>query len=354
MAFRLADLVLGGSLYHSGPHRIHGRIYLRGRESPIMIELTGAPSKDLVGRNFEFEVEANDRPPTDEDRERAAQVKNQQIGPTGEMTAARLVKSCDCPPGEMYLRSKMGEPLPTRWERCLYLEWFSQNGRVLIELANPKLHFLDGRDAPSVAHAPELGAGGSIVPAPEWDLADDDDNDDDDDGADAIPDFPPTDVDLTDDEDPGYGLIPEELTRELEDSARQTDQKIGQSEGVSKMIEEFELLENLMEKGGPEIPIRELLDGIEVPSSDADLTEEEAEQAVKVVLAQLALAGIAFEICEHLSMREAYRILMEKVCDDTMFPQMSATSYVDHFSTSDYCKKCQEEFGDPAADDIPF
>src|SRR5258708_1828435 len=90
MAFRLGDLVIAGEIYNSHPFSVHGRILLRGCEMPILVELTGAPAEDLRGRGFEFEVPENDRPPTDEERRRVAGLMNQQIGPTGEMTASRM------------------------------------------------------------------------------------------------------------------------------------------------------------------------------------------------------------------------------------------------------------------------
>ncbi len=119
-----------------------GRLLLRGAEMPVMFELTGAPSSDLCGRTLEFEIPANDHEPSDEDRRLAYDLRPHQIGVTGEMTAARKVRTFDCSNEEFIRRSKLGEPPPTRWEDCLYLEWFSQNGRVVIELLFSKVRFL--------------------------------------------------------------------------------------------------------------------------------------------------------------------------------------------------------------------
>lgn len=152
MTFRLNDLVIAGALYHRRPSCVHGRILLRGCNTPCLLELTGAPAEDVRGRSFEFEVPENDRPATHEDRERVARFKNQQVGPCGEMTAARQVMTFDGSTEEFCRRSNLGEPPPMRLRRSLYLEWFSQNGRVVIEL--PRNVMVSGFDLCSVvSHA---------------------------------------------------------------------------------------------------------------------------------------------------------------------------------------------------------
>ena len=70
----------------------------------------------------------------------------EQIGPTGTMTADRQVRVFDCSFEEFYRRVKLDEPPPTQWKRCLYLEWFSQNGRVVLELPDPVLEFVERVD----------------------------------------------------------------------------------------------------------------------------------------------------------------------------------------------------------------
>jgi hypothetical protein len=339
MAFRLDDLVIAGFFCHSRRFSFHGRILLRGCEDPILVELTGDPAEDLRGRSFEFEVPRNDRPPTDADRERVARFRNQQIGPVGEITAARKRKTFEGSAEEFYLRSKL--PPPVHWSQCLYMEWFSQNGRVVIELADPEFRFVEAGDAP------ESPVGVDDFPEGAEDS-----------GAGAIPDamgvFPDDEMDplaghdvaeeeAANGEDESYGLIPDDLNRELERSARRTDREIaGESADASKAIEECEMLDDLIEHGEG-TPTGKLLAELRLPSPAEDLTESQAGQAMSAALMELALFGVAFHICEHCSIQDAYRILIEKVCAEcTVFPEMRGTSFVQHFSTSDFCQHCQD------------
>src|SRR4051812_36943787 len=122
MATRLSDLVVEGEIYHSSAWAVSGRIYLRGSKSPLLLELTGAPAADLCGRRFEFEVEANDHPASAADRKRVAALQKQQIGATGQMS---VVQRRTLPEEG----AEAGSQQP-----CLYLEWFGQNGRMVLEL----------------------------------------------------------------------------------------------------------------------------------------------------------------------------------------------------------------------------
>lgn len=339
MAFRLDDLIIAGFFCHSRPMSFHGRILLRGCEDPILVELTGDPAEDLRGRTFEFEVPKNDRPPTDEDRKRAKSFRNQQIGPVGEMTAARRRKTFDCSVEEFCRRSELGEPPPTRWAQTLYLEWYSQNGRVVIELAEPELRFLENGEIPSGAHDAMLEVDNAESGSELDDTASylDDEGD---------PLAPPelAEEESANREDEGYGLIPDELSRELERSARRTDREIaGESEDAMNAIGELELFDDLIEHSDG-TPTGKLLSELQLPPPSPDLTEAQAREALSIALVELAMFGIAFHVCEHCSVQEAYRILIEKVCEEcTVFPEMRGTSFVQHFTTSDFCERCQGE-----------
>jgi len=297
--------------------------------------------EDLRGRSFEFEIPKNDRPPTDEDRKRAASFRNQQIGPVGEITAARKRKTFDCSVEEFYRRSELGEPPPTRWCQCLYLEWYSQNGRVVIELPEPQLRFIEegaspgGRD--DFAREEEgLEIGAMPDAAAEAEAVNPDDE------IDSLGVLNVSDEESAKGEEEGYGLIPDELNRELERSARRTDREIaGEPEDADRAIEECELLEHLIGHGQG-TPTGKLLARLGLPRPDANLTDAEAWLALSTALMQLAMFGVAFDVCEHCSVQDAYRILIEKVCEEcTVFPEMRGTSYVQHFSTSDFCQRCQ-------------
>ena len=112
---------------------------------------------DLKGWHIRFEPSAPEDPGQPDDDSPAGIPETiiwQQVGSTGNMTAARKVKVTKCPPHELYMRCKAGEPPPFEWKRCLYLEWYGPNGRVVIELADPTIEYVEfvdlGGEAPDV------------------------------------------------------------------------------------------------------------------------------------------------------------------------------------------------------------
>jgi hypothetical protein len=145
-------------------------------------------------------------------------------------------------------------------------------------------------------------------------------------------------------EEEGYGLIPEELNSELERKARRTDREAaGESEETMKMMEETELMDEMLDHG-KETPLKAFLADLHLPSPAAVLTDEEAERVLKPALMKLALGGVAFHICEHCSLREAYRIFMEEICEKSgVFQPLFGTGWVQNVCTSDYCKECRGE-----------
>jgi hypothetical protein len=107
-----------------------------------------------------------------------------------------------------------------------------------------------------------------------------------------------------------------------------------------KMMEETELMDEMLDHG-KETPLKAFLADLHLPSPAAVLTDEEAEQALKPALMKLALGGVAFHICEHCSVREAYRIFMEEICEEAgVFQPLFGTGWVQNVCTSDYCKEC--------------
>jgi hypothetical protein len=345
MAFRLSDLIIAG--FFVNPHRFstHGRLLLRGAEMPVAFELTGAPCADLGGRTLEFEVPENDHEASDKDRRLATEFKPHQIGVTGDMTAERKVRTFDCSIEEFNRRAALGEPPPTRWEDCLYLEWFSQNGRVVIELPISKVRFLSETEiaARNKAEAEsfeietlkldeecETGEPEIIRITPEGGI-----------------DPPDLLSQPGNEDDEGYGLIPDELESELARKARRTDREVaGEPEDSINTLEEMELMDEMLEKG-TRTPLMEFLADLNLPSPAAVLTDGQAEQSLKMALTKLALAGVAFHVCEHCTAREAYRIFIEDVCSDAedsgAFRPLIGTGWVQNFCSSDYCKQCGED-----------
>lgn len=126
MAWRIEENVIHGEIDNRTSGRVHGKVWLAGRNDPLVLELTGNCHKDLAGCRLTF---TNPTPKADGGITLAAN----QRGAVGDMTAARKVRVIE---DFDYLAMKRGKKFPEHLANCLYLEWFSEaNGRVVIESA---------------------------------------------------------------------------------------------------------------------------------------------------------------------------------------------------------------------------
>src|SRR5690606_23406248 len=132
MALRLSDLVVCGEIFNTSWYSVHGWLALRGREQVVHLQLTGNCAPDLAGWHFRFEnpaVEGEHEAAPDQ----AALLQGfawQQVGPTGVMTTQPdAADKASLNPGAA-LASPQRAPK-------LYLEWFGQNGRVVVEVDDP-------------------------------------------------------------------------------------------------------------------------------------------------------------------------------------------------------------------------
>lgn len=128
MAWRIDAAVVRGEIDNRTPGRVTGRIWLDGKEDPVLLDLKGNCHRDLAGCRLAF---TNPEPHSDH---RVQDLNDLQQGAVGDMTAARKIRVptiTDEEFREFYLQKK---PVPTQVSNCLYLEWFSDaNGRVVIE-----------------------------------------------------------------------------------------------------------------------------------------------------------------------------------------------------------------------------
>lgn len=329
MALRLGDHVVCGELFNTRYYSTHGWLKLRGRKTPIHLELTGNPDPDLTGGHIRFEVT--------EDRAKAlsdidlSKLAPQQIGPTGTMTAARRVQASE---GIEDKRSghTADEP-PMQSQRCLYLEWFSQNGQVVVELVDPRIEFVEDEDEDSTA-ATEADADSDHDTGFDESFGFDDDRVEIDD---------PFDVEPDEDDDP-YGLVPDELQNALDAQAMELDRAtLKPDEDTARVIRELELMDDLIENSDS-VPVGQIFNSpVKLPKPD-NLTEGNAEGVLKQLLAELALYGVALNVCEHFTPLAAYRLLVERIChEDDAFPDLRQTQWVQYYSTWEYCKKCEAE-----------
>jgi len=353
MAFRLGELVVCGEIFNTKKNSVHGWLGLRGIDRPVKLELTGDCDPDLAGRHFRFEApppvgnQQEDSP--GESEEQTIERLNLkgfawlQIGTTGTMTADHQVKHADCSVEELCMRLRLKEPPPMRWVRCLYLEWYSQNGRVVIELPDPVIEFIgqDGQPEPDdwklpedlpPANAPPEPGGGPSITAFRMN----------EDGEIEITDETPClDEDETEDE---FKLIPDELQRQLDAQSREVDKALSSGDEQDSITRDLEAMDEALEKG-ERVPLGSLFDEtIKLPKPDR-LTEHEAEVELKGLLTRLAMFGVALHICEHFTALDAYRLLVEGLCkEDVAFAEICKTGWVQHFDTAEYCEACQAEF----------
>ncbi len=312
MAFRLGSMIVEGELNNTKKNSTHGRIRLRGHKASLAVDLTGDCDPDLAGKRFRFEARpgADPTPGGDIDLKGLAW---HQIGPTGDMTAARIVKTFDCPIEELMTRSKLGEPPPFERKRCLYLEWFSQNGRVVIELADPIITFVDEDGKEQVSeHASPL--------PPEIDALE-----------------PPGTLGL------GVTAVSRDETGawHAESEVLGLDDEEDYDEEAEDPLYELELMDDLIENSDGE-PIGGIFAHLDrLPQADS-LSDDKAERLLKRLLGELALYGIALHVCEHFTPRDAYRLLVETIAREESFhPELRGTGWVQNFMTAEFCPACE-------------
>jgi hypothetical protein len=130
MAWRIEKAVAHGEIDNTVEGHTTGRIWLVGREEPLILSLDGDCWRDLAGTRLEFE---NPSPMASPE---AQALDTDQSGIIGDMTASRknrVPTVSDDKIAELYQNNL---EIPCVWRNTLYLEWFSEiNGRVVIESA---------------------------------------------------------------------------------------------------------------------------------------------------------------------------------------------------------------------------
>jgi hypothetical protein len=332
MALRLDKWVVRGEIINLRRNAVHGWIALNGVEQPMMIDLTGNCDADLAGCHIQFEARAEYA----DAAEPLPKLGWHQIGPTGTMTAARRVK-----PERNYEEALAMKDLPS--EDCvpsLYLEWFSQNGQVIIELLDPVIEYIERRNfneplgkksrTPLKESADELS-----IEEPEASDVEE---------LGAYEEFKqPREED--EQSDP-FGLLSPDFQRYLDEQSSETDRgalpdpldeddddllEMRLMDDVLESEDQGEFIGSYLEPPGPLPP----------PS---EVTNEEAEPLLKQLLAHLALYGIALHICEHFTPREAYRVLMEEIAwEGRIHRRLLGTQWVQNYMTHEYCAECEAE-----------
>ena len=357
MAYRLSDYVTYGEVNCTHHYGVTGFLVLRteegesgGEHTFVRLDLTGRPNPDLVGKHICFEPEEGAEVEYFR-REEHTGLKLMQIGVTGTMKAEGWVRTLPCSEEEYYIRTKLGEPPPTEWKNHLYLEWFGPNGNVVIELAGPLLEkcirerdfvdetdvgdweplpnpipkpepYVHGRHAydESTLEIREIRASGEVTSYTAADFL-------------------------------GEGS---DLQRALDAEAAAIDRAIRDSAGDDafddeddddddRFMAETRLMDECIENG-EQTPFFELIGDLRALPRPESLSEQGAEDQLKLVLSQLALLGVAYSVCDHCSPREAYRILIDEVLPECgAYEELIGTDWVQHFMTHEYCAECDRE-----------
>ena len=134
MAWRIEDAVAHGEIDNTVEGLTTGRIWLTGRDEPLIISLNGDCWRDLAGTRLQFE---NPAPTVMPDLE---SLDIDQAGIIGDMTASRKDKVPTVSDEEFQELYQNEQDIPCEWRNTLYLEWFSEiNGRVVIESSDYEL-----------------------------------------------------------------------------------------------------------------------------------------------------------------------------------------------------------------------
>ena len=357
MAWRIGEFVVCGEIYNTHKNSVHGVLGLRDCERPVSLQLTGNCDPDLAGRSFRFEVRESrmlDTRSTSEAELDEQHFAWMQVGSPGNMTAARMVRAFDCSIEEFLRRSQLGEPPPTEWKRCLYLEWYSQNGRVVLELVDPIIEFLDGqpdvppsRETEDISNDPfESGDSEPPVSGPQITAIEIDD-----DGNACVYDSSTQLEDSDDDDkDDPYGLFPADLESEIGASSSDSDWQPDENDETLKLWAQWdEILD-----GTKDVPICTLFDPpLKLAPADR-LDDEQVRIALSVLISRLARHGIALDMCEHATPRTAYCYLVEDILrHEFAHPKLPVTNFVRHYSMSEDCAECQAEFERRSAAEHP-
>lgn len=133
MALRLDTAVIRGEIDNTSRGNVRGRLWLVGRDEPVVMDLRGDAWRDVAGCLVTFTN------PTPEAQAVSAMLQPKQKGSVGDITVSRKVKVPTVPLEEWRAAAEEDRPpeLPSEWRNSLYVEWFSEaNGRVIIESAS--------------------------------------------------------------------------------------------------------------------------------------------------------------------------------------------------------------------------
>ncbi len=367
MAHHIGDYIMRGELRNTRANGVHGWLQF-AHDLGVHLELTGNFRGQLAGKHFKFSTPRFDQAdpqqsdPLPEDIQRLV---DRQIGVIGEVRLLRR-RVPTIPLDDFTLLDRAGQQRCSVEKDCLYLEWFSQNGRVVAEIVDPSIEYVDDqqtdRDDPPVFEPMGDGLDSSIAETyldlegraiADAEMEDGRDGDDE--------------TEMDDEADDPYGLFAPDLDQNLADAlktpdtlrdsdfderydedggeptTRSWDEVIpGLDPAIKAMYEQWdEIFE-----GKKDEPVAYLFDTpLRLPPPDRVSTDQEAQPLVVAILAKLALLSVAVDVCEHYTPLQTYRLLMTEILPTAkVHPNLAASRMIQHYSTSDHCETCDAEF----------
>lgn len=134
MAWRLDEVIEHGIIDNTVEGTTTGKIWLAGREEPLILSLNGDCWRDLAGTVLEFENPSPRACPESE------AFDTDQTGIVGDITASRKARIPEISEAEIIECHRQDQEIPCRWRNLFYMEWFSEsNGRVLVEAVGYEL-----------------------------------------------------------------------------------------------------------------------------------------------------------------------------------------------------------------------
>lgn len=134
MAWRLNAEIEHGFIDNTVEGSTTGKIWLAGRDEPLILRLNGDCWRDLAGTLLEFEN------PNPRISDTCLSIHTDQTGIIGDMTASRKCRVPTISEEEFTEYHFNNREIPFIWKNALYLEWFSElNGRVVIEVTDFEL-----------------------------------------------------------------------------------------------------------------------------------------------------------------------------------------------------------------------
>ncbi len=128
MAWRLDEAIEHGMIDNTVEGTTTGKIWLAGRDEPLILSLNGDCWRDLAGTVLEFE---NPKPKVCHE---ANSLDTEQTGIVGDITASQKARVPQISEEQINEYYRQNREIPCEWKNILYLEWFSEiNGRVLVE-----------------------------------------------------------------------------------------------------------------------------------------------------------------------------------------------------------------------------